>query len=337
MGKEYVNLDKVYTRGGDKGETSLFGGSRVSKNSIKVETYGSIDEAGAAIGEARSIIKDPDISDKLIIVQKRFLVVGAWLASDTNGAKILMDRVTDKDIKKIEGWIDEFSKELLPLREFIIPGDFLEEAKLHLARTIVRRCERRIITLSEQEGVPSEIISYVNRVSDLLFVTARITKERGMIKKMAENILKVIDQINNNNNQLTLSLSKKIIEAGEAKAREMGKDFVLAVVDRSGRLIAHAKMDNAIFASIDIALKKAYTSTALKMTTEQIATLVKPNESLYGLQNDSKYIVFGGGIPLVAAGEIIGAIGVSGGSVEEDIRVANACVDKLNYLLTKDE
>jgi len=331
--KEYVRLDKIYTRGGDKGKTSLFGGSRVSKNSRKVEAYGSIDEAGSVIGEARAVIKDEEVKGTLIEVQKKLLVVGAWLASDTNGAKILMEKVTEKDVEKIELSIDKFSKELLPLKEFVIPGDFPGEAKLHTARTVVRRCERRAVELSEEEYVPTELISYINRVSDLLFVMARAVKERELIKIMAVKIIEAVEKINKNNNQLTLELSKKIIEAGEVKARELGKDFVMALVDSSGHLIAHVKMDDAIFASIDIALKKAYTSTALKMTTEDIAALVKPDKSLYGLQNDPRYIVFGGGIPLVVEKEIVGAVGVSGGSVEEDIVIANACVEKLNQLL----
>ena len=107
----------------------------------------------------------------------------------------------------------------------------------------------------------------------------------------------------------------------------MKKDFVLAVVNSEGNLILEEKMDNAIFASIEIALKKAYTAAALKIETSELAKLVQPNGSLYGLHTDQRYVVFGGGSLLKKNGEIVGAVGVSGGTVDEDMTVAKACVE----------
>ena len=117
------------------------------------------------------------------------------------------------------------------------------------------------------------------------------------------------------------------MESGKNRAREMKKDFVLAVVNSEGNLILEEKMDNAIFASIEIALKKAYTAAALRIETSELAKLVQPNGSLYGLHTDQRYVVFGGGSLLKKNGEIVGAVGVSGGTVDEDMTVAKACVE----------
>ncbi len=127
--------------------------------------------------------------------------------------------------------------------------------------------------------------------------------------------------------KLTLEEAKRIVLAGEKKAKELNLDFVLTVVNNEGNLILEEKMDNAHLASVEIAKKKAYTAAALKIETSVLAELVQPGGSLYGLQSDSKYIVFGGGCLLKRDGEIVGAVGVSGGTVEEDMTVAKACVE----------
>lgn len=320
----YTNLIKVYTRKGDSGETGLFGGSRISKDSIKVEAYGCIDEAAAFIGEARSRITDEKVREILYKIQEKFLVIGAHLASDTNGVNKLKEKIEEKDIEELEKIIDDYSKELLPLYKFIIPGDNRESAALHVARTVVRRSERRIVTLKGREEVDSKLLKYVNRVSDVLFVLSRVVEDNAAVKAISEVVIK---SLTSNEKCLNLESAKKIVLAGEKKAKELGLDFVLTVVNKDGHLILEEKMDNAIFASIDIAFKKAYTATALKIDTVNLTELVKPTGSLYGLQNDSRYVVFGGGFLLKVKGEIVGAIGVSGGTVEQDMEVAKACVE----------
>ncbi len=320
----YTNLIKVYTRKGDSGETGLFGGSRIAKDSIKVEAYGSIDEAAAFIGEARATIVDKEIKDILYKIQEKFLVIGAHLASDSNGVSKLKEGIEDRDIEELEKIIDEYSKRLLPLYKFIIPGDNKESATLHVARTVVRRSERRIVTLKGREEIDGKLLKYVNRVSDVLFVLSRIVEDNAAVKAISEIIIK---NIGSSEKVLNLESAKKIVQAGEKKAKEIGLDFVFAVVNKEGQLILEEKMDEAIFASIDVAFKKAYTSAALKIDTVDLTELTKPTGSLYGLQNDSRYIVFGGGFLLRVDGKIVGAIGVSGGTVEQDMEVAKACVE----------
>lgn len=325
----YTNLMKVYTRKGDSGETGLFGGSRIAKDSIKVEAYGSIDEAAAFIGEARAIIKDEKVKNILHKIQEKFLVIGAHLASDSNGINKLKESIEESDIVELEKIIDEYSKTLLPLYKFIISGDNRESATLHVARTVVRRSERRIVTLKERENIDPKLLKYVNRVSDVLFVLSRVVEDDATVKSISEAI---INTLNSNEKKLNLESAKKIVEAGEKKAKELGLDFVLTVVNKEGHLILEEKMDNAIFASIDIAFKKAYTAAALKIDTVNLTELTKPTGSLYGLQNDSRYIIFGGGFLLRINGEIVGAIGVSGGTVEQDMEVAKACVEAFDKM-----
>jgi len=112
----YTNLIQVYTRKGDSGETGLFGGSKISKDSIKVEAYGSIDEAAAFIGEARANLTDKNLKDILYKIQEKFLVIGAHLASDKNGINKLKEGIEDSDIEELENIIDSYSKNLLPLQ-----------------------------------------------------------------------------------------------------------------------------------------------------------------------------------------------------------------------------
>lgn len=322
----YTNLMKVYTRKGDSGETGLYGGSRISKNSIKVDTYGNIDESAAFIGAARALVKDKKVKDILYKIQEKFLVIGAYLASDKNGISKLKEKIEVSDVENLEKIMDEYSKNLLPLYKFIIPGENIESAALHVARTVVRRSERKIVALKERDEVASEILKYVNRVSDILFVLARVVEDQEAVRHISNVIIEKFN-VYEKKNLLSLNDAKKIVEAGKKKAEEMKKDFVLAVVNSEGNLILEEKMDNAIFASIEIALKKAYTAAALKIETSELAKLVQPNGSLYGLHTDQRYVVFGGGSLLKKNGEIVGAVGVSGGTVDEDMAVAKACVE----------
>ena len=317
MKEVYTNLMKVYTRKGDSGETGLYGGSRISKNSIKVDTYGNIDESAAFIGAARALIKDKEIKDILYKIQEKFLVIGAYLASDKNGITKLKEKIEISDIENLEKIMDEYSKNLLPLYKFIIPGENIESAALHVARTVVRRSERKIVALKERDEVAPEVLKYVNRVSDILFVLARVVEDQEAVRHISNAIIEKIN-VYEKKNLLSLEEAKKIVESGKNKAREMKKDFVLAVVNSEGNLILEEKMDNAILASIEIALKKAYTAAALKIETSELAKLVQPNGSLYGLHTDQRYVVFGGGSPLKKNGEIVGAVGVSGGTVDDD-------------------
>jgi cob(I)alamin adenosyltransferase len=167
---------RIYTRTGDRGETGLVGGARVLKDSVRVEAYGSVDETNSALGLVRSSLSDHEIDLVLEELQKDLFVVGADLAGDRKGQQI--PRVTKQRVYELEKLIDRFESELSPLREFILPGGSRPGSLLHFARAVARRAERRIVTLSRKEDINDQMISYVNRLSDLLFVLARVVNQR---------------------------------------------------------------------------------------------------------------------------------------------------------------
>lgn len=174
---------KIYTRSGDRGWTSLFGGQRVSKANLRVEAYGSVDELNAALGFAESFIDDPEISEQLRQIQSRLFDVGADLATpqleELDRSKTHIQPVQDAWVDELEAAIDRAQGELEPLKGFILPGGRSGAAALHLARTVCRRAERRVVALA-QEGsdVNPAIIKGLNRLSDLLFVMARLVNRR---------------------------------------------------------------------------------------------------------------------------------------------------------------
>jgi cob(I)alamin adenosyltransferase len=173
---------KIYTKTGDHGETGLFNGSRVAKNDPRVEAYGDVDELNALLGVVLSFIRDDeDICSCLLTIQRELFVIGAHLADPT--ARVEAKRgdkasLSEAQVTRLEQWIDEFEELLPALRQFILPGGSKGGAALHHARTVCRRAERQIVSLSQQEFVSPLIITYMNRLSDLLFVTARLENQR---------------------------------------------------------------------------------------------------------------------------------------------------------------
>jgi cob(I)alamin adenosyltransferase len=164
-------ITKVYTKSGDEGLTSLIGGMRVSKASPKVEAYGDVDELNAVLGLARVLVRNDRVKTILEEIQKDLFIVGAELASPPG---FEVPRVEEDRIGALESAIDEFLLDLEPLKEFILPGGNAGGAHLHFSRTVARRAERKIVKLMEEEDVRKEVLIYLNRLSDLLFVMARI-------------------------------------------------------------------------------------------------------------------------------------------------------------------
>jgi cob(I)alamin adenosyltransferase len=174
---------KLYTRTGDRGETSLFDGTRVSKSDPRVDAYGEIDELNAWLGLVRALLaadSEPSmIADALVSIQRDLFAVGAQLADP---AERIADRVTkaaiaDAEVERLERLIDRLDAELPPLRRFILAGGIEPGAALHVARTICRRAERRIVALSPP--VDAVLIRYINRLSDLLFAMARVVNHEA--------------------------------------------------------------------------------------------------------------------------------------------------------------
>ncbi|AIL47044.1 cob(I)yrinic acid a,c-diamide adenosyltransferase [Elizabethkingia anophelis] len=170
---------KIYTKTGDKGETALYGGTRVSKASARVEAYGTIDELNAFIGIAKSHIDDSDCLKQLAEIQYDLFTLGSEAATPidkvylANGKSRLPVTIKEEDISKLEVWMDKMDESLEPLQFFILPGGGKAATFLHAARTICRRAERGMVFLNETEEMRPELIKYLNRLSDYLFVMAR--------------------------------------------------------------------------------------------------------------------------------------------------------------------
>ena len=172
---------KIYTRTGDDGSTGLLGAGRVSKSAPRVEAFGSVDELNAALGVARALDTEGWVASELALAQARLFAIGAELASPDPSALATLDRIAERDVAEIEGWIDRFDLELAPLKNFILPGGSLLAAQLHLARTVCRRAERRVVALARLEKVEEILVRYLNRLADLLFVLARGCNAKGGI------------------------------------------------------------------------------------------------------------------------------------------------------------
>lgn len=168
---------KIYTRTGDDGGTALFGGGRVRKDNIRVEAYGSVDELNAVLGWTIVQVETPISRSRLESIQHDLFTLGAELATPParDGRKRPDTPIMpDGRVGEMEGWMDEADATLPELRAFVLPGGVRGAAALHVARTVCRRAERAVVTLAGEEDVPEEVVTYLNRLSDLLFTFARL-------------------------------------------------------------------------------------------------------------------------------------------------------------------
>jgi cob(I)alamin adenosyltransferase len=179
---------RIYTRTGDGGETGLFGGGRVPKSDPRVDGYGEVDELNAALGWARALVADAAIGEQLATLQPDLFTIGAHLATPPTAPgrrRPALPPLPHERIAEMEHWMDEADRELPELRSFIMPGGAPGGAALHLARTICRRAERRLVALAAAEQVDADILIYLNRLSDLLFILARLENHRAGAPEVA--------------------------------------------------------------------------------------------------------------------------------------------------------
>jgi cob(I)alamin adenosyltransferase len=176
---------KIYTRTGDAGETALFDGRRVSKSDLRVDAYGEVDELNATIGVALAAGLDQDVAAMLQAIQRDLFALGGRLADPAGkiAPRVEKAAIGEPDVRRLEGWIDSLEVELEPLRRFILPGGSRGAAELHRCRTVCRRAERRIARLG-LEGVEGTLLAYVNRLSDFLFVLARVVNRRAGVPEL---------------------------------------------------------------------------------------------------------------------------------------------------------
>ena len=279
---------------------------------LEKSIFNHIDEAINLIKKLDKFIDNQDFSNILKELSKKFLLI-----KDKKNVSF--------ETKNIENCILKYSNILSLNDEYKTPEENEEVLIAYLLYIIIKKIQRRFLLLSKSRGIRLELINYINKSRDFLHIVYKFIQEKVMVKYVIELVSEKLSSIDMDSN-LSLEKARKIIRAGERKAKEMNIAAVFAVVNPEGNLIIEERMDNAILVSIEVAYKKAYTAAALKLNTEDLTALVQPGAMFYGLQSDPKYIVFGGGMLLKVDGKIVGAVGVSGGSAQEDMEIAKACV-----------
>ena len=304
-----INLIKSFIEKSDFDENIIF--SVDTKTNLEKSIFNNIEEAIILIKKLDKFIDNHDFSNILKELSKKFLLI--------------KDRKnTSFETKNIENCTLKYSNILSLSDEYKIPEENEEVLIAYLLYIIIKKIQRRFTLLSKSKEIKLELINYIDKSRDFFHIVYKFIQEKIMIKYVIELISEKLSSTENN---LSLEKARKIIRVGEKKAKEMNLSAVFAVVNSEGNLIIEEKMDNAILVSVEVAYKKAYTAAALKLNTQDLTALVQPGAMFYGLQSDPKYIVFGGGMLLKVDGKIVGAIGVSGGSAQEDIEIAKACVE----------
>ena len=326
---------------GDDGKSTLSSELKISKSDPRFAFLGALDELSAAIYAYKSALGG-DLSletDKILETLKR-------ISDEVYSPRDATFSDAEKDVSYLEERINRAQKsDYAPKTEVA--------CKANIARTIARRAEREAVRTNERFALSKDTIKYLNRLSDYLrSLTIRLdgenssaanaamvntetseksggknpepTEESGIV---AEVVKRIMEQ-----RVLSLETAKKIIEEVEKESRNRGKKAVICVCNEQGNPIAVHVMDGAFLISFDVAVKKAYTAVALKLPTLKLNELVKSGQTFYGLQNLDKVMTIGGGVPLYRNGILVGGLGVSGGTGEEDDSLARFGADIFNSL-----
>ena len=306
-----INLIKSFIEKSDFDENIIL--NTDINTSLEKSIFNHIDEAINLIKKLDKFIDNQDFSNILKELSKKFLLI-----KDKKNVSF--------ETKNIENCILKYSNILSLNDEYKTPEENEEVLIAYLLYIIIKKIQRRFLLLSKSRGIRLELINYISKSRDFFHIVYKFIQEKVMVKYVIELVSEKLSSIDMDSN-LSLEKARKIIRAGERKAKEMNIAAVFAVVNPEGNLIIEERMDNAILVSVEVAYKKAYTAAALKLNTEDLTALVQPGAMFYGLQSDPKYIVFGGGMLLKINGKIVGAVGVSGGSAQEDMEIAKACVN----------
>lgn len=289
-------------------------------------------------------------------IQETLITVMAGVADPYNREYHINDDKTqllEEEIDRMEGLFDRPKK-------FILPGGTRLSAETDVARTVARRAERALASVGVKFGADTGAKKYMNRLADYLYVLARYedAKNSGKAeeshkteqknsgeseKRMEENrntsvseaVIQEVMKRMGIQGKITLESAKRLIEKIEKEAARQGKKAVIAVCGPDGNPIAVHVMDGAFLVSFDVAMKKAYTSVAVKMSTKELSVLAQPGQTFYGVDkmDGGKIVIFGGGVPLKVGDTIIGGLGVSGGTGEEDHALAEYGLSVLNEVL----
>ena len=355
----------IYTKGGDRGTTSLVRTKNVSKSDDRIQLVGTIDELTSHLGLVKTMIEDEENIRMLENIQRILITVMAGVADPYNKEYKLDEHAAEFLEQEIDRMEDLFQRP----KEFILPGQCRLSAELDIARTVSRRAERALAAVSVKFGADNGAKIFMNRLADYLYVLARYAdaKEAGIgANKETETTPAVAEAVRGTQTagkgmtmeqttkaaadeaviqevlkrmgiqgRITLESAKRLIEKIEQEANRRGKKAVIAICGPEGNPIAVHVMDGAFLVSFDVALKKAYTSVAVKMSTMELSKLAQPGETFYGVDkmDGGKIVIFGGGVPIKVGDTIIGGLGVSGGTGEEDNSLAEYGLSVLNEVL----
>ena len=328
---------KFYTGQGDKGLTALTPASQVSKADERVAAVGAVEEIVSALGVVKTHTPCPIFRGKLERIQKTLRTLYQGLRDPRSGKYVFSTEEIDFLESDMDAMLEHVTAEAMANT---LPGGNKQSAALDVAHTTTRRAERDTVAMDRRYAVPPAFKQYLNRLSDYLLVAARYSDclhEKAEAEKPAAPampasapvatatapsatdalVAEVLARLGGPK-ALDLETAKKLISAVEERAKEQGKHAVIAVCNAEGNPIAVHVMDGAFLVSYEVAVKKAYTTVAVKMSTMELSALCQPGGTFYGLQALDKVITFGGGIPLYQNGVIVGGLGVSGGTGEED-------------------
>lgn len=329
----------IYTKGGDKGTTSLVHTKNLSKSDDRIHLVGTIDELTSHIGLVRTLLSDQESLSLLVKVQERLIRIMAGVADPYNREY----RMEEDCTQALEAAIDHLESSFDRPKKFILPGGSRVSAELDITRAVARRAERVMAAVGVKFGADQGAKRYLNRLADYLYMLARYedakaagqetaagkegtgSMEQGEKKSpVSEAVIQEVLKRVGHPGRITLEGAKSLIEKIEEEARRRGKQAVIAVCGPDGNPIAVHVMDGAFLVSFDVAVKKAYTSVAVKMSTQELSKLAQPGQTFFGLDKmgDGKIVIFGGGVPLKVGDTIIGGLGVSGGTGEEDHSLA---------------
>ncbi|MFP2824619.1 two-domain cob(I)yrinic acid a,c-diamide adenosyltransferase PduO [Citrobacter braakii] len=328
----------IYTRTGDAGTTALFTGQRVSKTHPRVEAYGTLDELNAALSLCVCAAKNPQHRQLLENIQLQLFWFSAELASESEQPAPEQRYISSEEIAALEAAIDTAMGRVPALRSFILPGRSEAASRLHLARTLARRAERRLVELSTEISVRHVLMRYINRLSDCLYALARAedhdAHQNNIIQKVAERYLAAIRTSATREPAMSLSFQElhQLTRAAVTRAAELQVPVVISIVDANGTQTVTWRMPDALLVSSELAPKKAWTAVAMKTATHELTSAVQPGAALYGLEShmQGKVVTFGGGYALWREGLLLGGLGISGGSVEQDMDIAETAIAAIN-------
>ena len=345
----------IYTANGDKGTTNLVHTKNVSKSDDRIQLVGTIDELSSHLGLIKTMMSEADDIRFIENIQRTLNAVCSGVADPFNREFRTEDDRTgqlEEEISRLEGLFH------CPEEENILPGSSRLSAELDIARAVARRAERDLAAVSVKFGADNGAKKYMNRLSDYLYVMARYmeTTEQPVQKKeeitpfggkeaepvaavqttaTSEAVIQEVLKRMGIQGRITLDSAKRLIDKIEQEAARRGKKAVIAVCGPDGNPIAVHVMDGAFLVSFDVAMKKAYTAVAVKMSTMELSKIAQPGGTFYGVDklDGGKIVIFGGGIPLKSGNTIIGGLGISGGTGEEDHSLAEYGQSVLNEIL----